>query len=378
MDQAKLREDLVAYVDDELPAAEARTIETWLAGDPDAQELRRILQEDVLALRGLFGAALREPVPAALTAAIGAGSVARTSAAGTVVDLPRRAQPRPVARWLAAAAIAGLAVGGLGGFLGERQQGRQEIAQLQQQFVQTQQQDQQETAQLQQQLVQTQQQGQRETAQLQQQLVQTRQQGQHETAQLQQQLAETQQQAQQEIVQHQQQLAQMQQQGQQEMAQLHVKLDQTQQQLAAAQQPQPWIMQVAQYHKIYAREQRHLVEVPAAETPHIEQWLGKRLDDLAFKVPDLSAFGLTFKGARMLVVNGAPVAQLVYLPADGRAVALCIIHSKKEDKPLTASQQDDLNLVDWRVKGYGFVVLGWENPDELRAIAEASQKGFAL
>jgi anti-sigma factor RsiW len=339
MDQAKLREDLVAYVDGELPAAEARAIESWLAGDPAAQELRRHLQEDVLALRGLFGAALREPVPAALTAAIGAGRVAPTSAGGgTVVELPRKARPRPVARWLAAAAIAGLVVGGVGGFLGERQQGRQEIAQLQQQLVQTQQQDQQQMAQLQQ----TQQQGQQQMAQLQLQL------------------------------------AQMQQQGQQEIAQLHGQLDQTQQQLAAAQQPQPWIMQVAQYHKIYAREQRHLVEVPAAETPHIEQWLGKRLDDLAFKVPDLSAFGLTFKGARMLVVNGAPVAQLVYLPADGRAVALCIIHSKKDDKPLTASQQDDLNLVDWRVKGYGFVVIGWENPDALRAIAEASQKGFAL
>ena len=34
MDRAKLREDLVAYVDGELPAAEAREIETWLAGDP--------------------------------------------------------------------------------------------------------------------------------------------------------------------------------------------------------------------------------------------------------------------------------------------------------------------------------------------------------
>jgi len=137
-------------------------------------------------------------------------------------------------------------------------------------------------------------------------------------------------------------------------------------------------MQVAQYHKIYAREQRHLVEVSAQETPHIEQWLGKRLDDLAFKVPDLSSLGLTFKGARMLVINGAPVAQLVYLPADGRAVALCVIHSKKDDKPLTASKADDLNMVDWRVKGYGFVVIGWEDPEQLKAIAEASQKGFAL
>jgi anti-sigma factor RsiW len=342
MDQAKLREDLVAYVDGELPAAEARAIETWLAGDPEAQELRRHLEDDALGLRGLFGAALREPVPTALTAAIGAGSVARTSAGGTVVELPRRAQSRPVTRWLAAAAIAGLAVGGLAGFLGERQQGRQEIAQLQQQLTQTQQQGWREIAQIQEKLTQVQQQDQREITQLGLQV------------------------------------AQIQEQGEKREAELAVQLDQTQQQLAAAQQPQPWTMQVAQYHKIYAREQRHLVEVPAEETPHIEQWLGKRLDDLAFKVPDLKAFGLTFKGARMLVVNGAPVAQLVYLPADGRAVALCIIHSKKDDKPLTVSQQDDLNLVDWRVKGYGFVVIGWEDPTQLRAIAEASQKGFAL
>ena len=59
--------------------------------------------------------------------------------------------------------------------------------------------------------------------------------------------------------------------------------------------------------------------------------------------------------------------------ADGHALALCIIHSKREDKPLTASRQDDLNLVDWRVKGYGFVVIGWQDPTQLRAIAEASR-----
>src|SRR4030095_7475550 len=96
--------------------------------------------------------------------------------------------------------------------------------------------------------------------------------------------------------------------------------------------------------------ERQLVEVSAEETPHIEQWLGQRLG-LAVKVPALSSFGLTFKGPRMLVVNGAPVAQLVYLPPDGRAFALCVIHSKKEDKPFTATQQDDLNMVDWRGEG---------------------------
>lgn len=274
MDRAKLREDLVAFVDGELPAAEAREIETWLASDADAQELRRHLQEDALALRGLFGAVLREPVPAALSAVIGAAKAAPTAAGGTVVELPQRPQPRPMGLWLAAASIACLVVGGVAGFFGGEYQAQQEIA-------------------------------------------------------------------------------------------------------AIPAPPPSWIMQVAQYHRIYAREQRHLVEVSAEETPHIEAWLGKRLE-LPFKVPDLSAFGLTFKGARMLVINGEPVAQLIYLPDDGRAFALCVIRSKREDKPLTASQQDDLNLVDWRVKGYGFVVIGWEDQTQLRAIAEASQKGFSL
>jgi len=56
MDRAKLREDLVAYVDGELPAAEVSEVESWLAVDPEAQELRRNLQEDLVALRGLFSA----------------------------------------------------------------------------------------------------------------------------------------------------------------------------------------------------------------------------------------------------------------------------------------------------------------------------------
>jgi anti-sigma factor RsiW len=80
----------------------------------------------------------------------------------------------------------------------------------------------------------------------------------------------------------------------------------------------------------------------------------------------------------MLVIDGKPVAQLIYTPPDGRALALCIIRSPKEDKPLTASQQDDLRLVDWRSNGHGFVVVGWEDEARMLAIAEASKKSFAL
>src|SRR5262249_30064480 len=104
MDPSKQREDLVAYVDGELPAAEAREIETWLGGDAEARERRRHLQEDALALRGLFGAVLREPVPAALGAAIGAARAGSPPASGTMMF--RRSRSRAIGTLLTAAAIA--------------------------------------------------------------------------------------------------------------------------------------------------------------------------------------------------------------------------------------------------------------------------------
>src|SRR5260221_3021508 len=49
-------------------------------------------------------------------------------------------------------------------------------------------------------------------------------------------------------------------------------------QLDRASAPEPQakrlVDEVAQYHRVYAREQRHLVEVAATETPHIEEGLG--------------------------------------------------------------------------------------------------------
>jgi anti-sigma factor RsiW len=278
MDRAKLRDDLVAYVDNELPVDEARAIEAWLAADAEAQQLRRQLHEDNLVLRGLLSAVLREPVPPELTAKAAPGASdaapATQQQGAAVTPLPPRARPWRVAPWLAAAAAVCLIVGGLGGFFAGQYQTRQEMA-------------------------------------------------------------------------------------------------------AAMPQAPSWIMQVAEYHRVYAGEKRHLVEVAAAETPHIESWLGKRLD-MPLAVPDLTAQGLTFQGARMLVIDGKPVAQLIYTPPDGRALALCIIRSPKEDKPLTASQQDDLRLVEWRSNGHGFVVVGWEDEARMLAIAEASKKSFAL
>jgi anti-sigma factor RsiW len=83
------------------------------------------------------------------------------------------------------------------------------------------------------------------------------------------------------------------------------------------------VQEVAEYHSVFVRETEHLVEVPAGRRAHIEAWLGERVG-FPLHVPDLSARGLTFAGARMLAVDARPVAQLIYIGADGARIALCV------------------------------------------------------
>ena len=87
-----------------------------------------------------------------------------------------------------------------------------------------------------------------------------------------------------------------------------------------------WLADIADYHSVYAAQERHLVEVGADEADHIQTWLSASVG-AQVRIPDLSAQGLTFQGARLLVAAGKPVAQLMYLDPQGRVVALCQIQT---------------------------------------------------
>jgi anti-sigma factor RsiW len=128
--------------------------------------------------------------------------------------------------------------------------------------------------------------------------------------------------------------------------------------------------EIADYHLLYARETEHQVEVAAAERAHIETWLGDRLGR-SLRVPDLSGHGLAFHGARLLVVDGQPVAQLVYR-APGRPhqpLALCITFGAPGHGAPRSDQRNGLNQLLWRRKGYTYVLVGWEPPSLLAALA---------
>jgi anti-sigma factor RsiW len=137
-----------------------------------------------------------------------------------------------------------------------------------------------------------------------------------------------------------------------------------------------WLDQIAQYHAVYARQDRHLVEVGADEQAHLERWLSEQTG-VSFRVPDLSASGLIFQGGRLVVVNGKPVAQLMYRDGAGQVVALCFLSgdapARTEGAPVFADRREGaFDLVSWTDSAAAYVVIGPAGRADLRQIAEAA------
>lgn len=133
-----------------------------------------------------------------------------------------------------------------------------------------------------------------------------------------------------------------------------------------------WLDDIADYHRIYARQARHLVEVPASEKDHIAEWLSASTG-VAFTVPDLTAQKLTFEGARLLVANGKPTAQLLYRDAENEIFAICFLKSDPVEgtTAMVESMRNDVGLISWQKGDASFVVVGPSADPDLERIAEA-------
>ncbi len=134
-----------------------------------------------------------------------------------------------------------------------------------------------------------------------------------------------------------------------------------------------WIAEVADYHRVYARQSRHLVEVPASEQAHLQTWLTAETG-VPFTVPDLSDEGWTFEGGRLLVADGRPVAQILYTDTGGQVIALCFLGGG--DETLTEARTafnernfDDIDAVAWKSPTASFVVVGPAEGVDLTTVA---------
>lgn len=147
-----------------------------------------------------------------------------------------------------------------------------------------------------------------------------------------------------------------------------------------------WTSQVAQYHARFAQQpRRRWVEAGINEPERLDTLLADIGNQLGLNrplpLPESLASqetGLTFMGARQLVINGMTVAQLVYKDEDDELLAFCVMRNMSgQNKDLTQSTfGPDLRLVDWRDQEFQYVIVGYEPSNRVREIAAVIRQSY--
>ena len=122
-----------------------------------------------------------------------------------------------------------------------------------------------------------------------------------------------------------------------------------------------WLDNIAGYHKLFVNagpDDRQLMDVPADGNTDALRRAGQLPSD--FHLPDLKPWGLSFQGARFLVVEGQPATQLFYT-TDNQALGpltVVVASSSKPDLAPTFDRRGDLNLLYWRHHGHEYALVG--------------------
>jgi anti-sigma factor RsiW len=120
----------------------------------------------------------------------------------------------------------------------------------------------------------------------------------------------------------------------------------------------PWVLAAAGYQQLYAHETLADIQPDMAQSARTVDEI-RREDGLDVHVPDLSAAGLEFKRVQRLSFHGKPLVQIVYLPAKGAPVALCVIkETKKPDVAVAQQNIDDMSVLTWRRGEIGYALIG--------------------
>ncbi len=133
------------------------------------------------------------------------------------------------------------------------------------------------------------------------------------------------------------------------------------------------LTEIAEYHAVYSRETVHLVEVPASQSDHLKAWLGKRVNR-TLVIPDFKTAGLTFAGGRLVVVDGSPVAELMYTRDGGLPIAFCVLYRTGKAGDVQEAHRGAMNLATWEDGSHSYVVVGEATPNTIHELAALARK----
>jgi anti-sigma factor RsiW len=133
-----------------------------------------------------------------------------------------------------------------------------------------------------------------------------------------------------------------------------------------------WLDNAAANYKLIVNAGDQIpMDVPASNDPRealqkISQTLPQQV-----RLPDLKPWGLNFRGARLVAVEGRPGVQLVY-NTDNKAIGpltLVIGATKQPDSAPAFDHRQDVNLLYWRHHGRAYALVGQADIGYLWGIA---------
>jgi anti-sigma factor RsiW len=130
----------------------------------------------------------------------------------------------------------------------------------------------------------------------------------------------------------------------------------------------PWVAAAASYQQLYSRDTLANVEADPALVAKTTAQIHDH-DGLVVRIPDLSAYGLTFKRVQRLRFNDKPLIQIVYLPERGAPVALCVMKEPKPDVGTATQQVASMTVVTWRQSELGYALIGPRDSVDLNALS---------
>lgn len=128
-------------------------------------------------------------------------------------------------------------------------------------------------------------------------------------------------------------------------------------------------------HRVYSREVRHAVEVPANEETHLVAWLSKRLD-APLRAPNLDGEGYRLVGGRLLpAADGGPAAQFMYEAESGERLTLYVEQNREGgETAFRFTEYDDVSAFWWKDGPLAYVLIGHGARDRLLTLARATYR----
>jgi anti-sigma factor RsiW len=132
-----------------------------------------------------------------------------------------------------------------------------------------------------------------------------------------------------------------------------------------------FVQQAFNAHRLYINEVRHPIEVRANEE-HLLPWLSRRVG-APLRAPDLSPFGLSLLGGRLLPCqSGAAAALFMYESSSGERFTLYVSKLKESQSAFRYNENDKFALVRWVEGEVGYALSGPAEKTRLKSIARSA------